>query len=447
MKEVKKIAEKLKKIGKKCYIVWGWCREYHLGGTYSWDIDLATDALPSEMETVLKVIKEVGKKYGTLIVQEGSEVFEITTFRSDIGILDNRKPVEVKFCDDYSIDAMRRDLTCNAIYYDICEERFLDPTWGIEDIKNKNISFVWNAEERIIEDALRILRYVRFAFRYGFTLDAKDTSLIQKNISLLQNISIERIKDEFEKILLLQNTDALKYLQEIWFFEIFLPEVARLQSVPGWPPYHLEWDVFLHTMMTLDELYKMTKNGISLPDENGNMMNKIFFQSEIILYSWALLLHDIAKYDTFSQDENGNVHYYDHESLWLEWVRKIAKRWSFQNILLKKVLYLVENHLRIFKIFQMKTLKVRSFMIHPYFRDMIVVGIADNLGRIPAKVEMWEKLIHFYAEFLKEYSQMEFYNGREIIAQYPNLQGAEIKKMLQLKNDEILGGKKKKQRL
>lgn len=396
------------------------------------------------MQKVLKVIKEVGKKYGTLIIKEGESVFEITTFRSDIWILDHRKPVEVTFCDSLEVDAKRRDLTCNAMYYDILNDIFLDPEWGREDIKKNKIHFVWDAIERIAEDALRILRFVRFAFRYDFEISYQDTDVMKKNISLLKNISIERVKDEFEKILLLQNTKAFWYLQEIWFFEIFLPEVARLQSVPGGPPYHLEGDVFLHTMMTLDELYKMTKNWMMFPNENGNMEKKIFSSQEIITYSWALLLHDIAKYDTFSLDEKGNVHYYDHESVWLDGVRNIAKRWKFENILLKKVLYLVENHLRIFKIFQMKTLKARTFMTHPYFWDMVVVGIADNLGRIPAKVEMWEKLIHFYAEFLREYSQMEFYNGTEILSLYPNIQGAEIKKMLQLKNDEILGGRRKK---
>jgi tRNA nucleotidyltransferase (CCA-adding enzyme) len=259
-KNLKSISKKLQTIWKSVYIVGWWCRENILWNkNYNWDIDLTTDALPFEIEKVLNVIKEVGKKYWTLIIKEWNEVFEITTFRSDIWILNNRKPVKVVFSNNLDLDSKRRDFTLNSIYYDIKNELFIDPENGINDIKNHVIRFVWDIKDRVEEDALRILRFVRIKNKYDFKIANENYfEILKNNVKLLKNISIERIKDEFDKILLLENNiNALNDLKNIWFFKEIIPEIDNLAKTPWWPKHHLEWDVWTHTLMTIDQLNKM----------------------------------------------------------------------------------------------------------------------------------------------------------------------------------------------
>ena len=208
MQNIINISKKLKTLNKKLYIVWGFCRNKILWVDNIWgDIDLVTDATPDEMKKVLKIVGEVGKKYWTCIVSELSETFEITTFRKDIWTINNRKPASVIFTDSLEEDSKRRDFTCNAIYFDVENEVFIDPVWWIKDIKNNVIKFVWNVEERIEEDALRVLRFVRFKNKYWFNLSTEGFSsldILKKKSSLLKNISVERILQELDKILLLK---------------------------------------------------------------------------------------------------------------------------------------------------------------------------------------------------------------------------------------------------
>lgn len=447
MKNLKNISKKLSKISKKVYIVWWWCRDYYLGVKFNWDIDLATDANPLEVANSLDVLKEVGKKYGTLIIKEWYETFEITTFRSDIWILNNRKPVDVEFTTQLYKDSKRRDFTFNAIYYDLENNNFINPENWIEDIKNKIIRFVWNPENRIEEDALRILRFIRFKYKYCLSDAHKDYfEIIKSKIHLLNNISIERIKEEFDKILLLDNnTKALEELMNLWFFKEFIPEVHNLLNTPWWPNYHLEWNVWIHTLMTIKELNNIFNNHFLFPDKNWNFWKLTFSQLEKLDLIWTLLLHDIWKFESYFIDDNNRVHYYNHENIWYEKFLIISSKLKFSNTSKNKIKYLIKNHLRIFKVFNMKDLKAKKFMLEKYFKELIIIWIADNLWRIPKKPEIWYEIINFYADFLKYYSKLEFYNWNEILNIYPNLNWFEIKNMLDLKNNEILLWKKNKQ--
>ena len=447
MQNLKNISKKLSKIWKKVYIVWWWCREKYLNWKYIWDIDLATDATPEQISMVLNVIKEVGKKYWTLIILEWNETFEITTFRSDIWILNNRKPVEVKFCTELNLDSKRRDFSFNSIYFDIENEIFIDPENWIKDIDDKIIRFAWDVEKRIEEDALRILRFIRFKHKYWFK-DAQDNyfDIVKSKIYLLNNISIERIKDEFDKILLLENnTKALEELINLWFFKEILPEVHNLKNTPWWPSHHLEWNVWIHTLMTLNELNKIFSNDFLLPDNKWNIWKITFSQQDKLDLTRTLLLHDIWKFETYSIDEYKNVHYYDHENIWYEKFLKLSSRLKFSNNSKDKIKYLIKNHLRVFKVFLMKDLKAKKFMLDKYFKELIIILIAYNLWRKPANLDAWDKILNFYADFLKYYSKLKFYNWTEILKMYPDLKWSEIKNILELKNNEILLWRKNKQ--
>lgn len=445
MNNIKIISKKLNSIWKKLYIVWGWCRNSILNLEKNTDIDLTTDATPEEVKSVLNVIKEVGKKYWTQIIIEWNETFEITTFRSDIWILNNRKPVKVQFTSDLILDSKRRDFRFNSIYFDVLENKFIDPNDWIWDLNSWYINFVWDISERIKEDALRILRYVRFKFKYNLKEKSDYKNIISKNIYLLKNISIERLVDEFNKILLLKNNcDALDYLMDIWFFDVFIQEVSKLKLTNWWKPHHLEWNVWIHTLLTIKELNKIISSNFLIDNYSLNNLKSTFSQDEKLILYRTLLLHDIAKFNTYSVDKNQNVHYYNHEVIWSEIFLEISKKLKFSNNYTSIIKYLIKNHLRIFKIFEMKELKAKKFMLDKYFIYLIIIAISDNNWRIPAKNDLNKKLLDKYLLFKNEYSKMNFYNGNEILKMFPLIKWSEIKQKLEEKNNEILLWKTKK---
>lgn len=427
IKQLKIISEKLGKVGKRVYIVWGYTREKILGWDYGGDIDLATDASVDEMKENLRVIKEVWKKYGTMIVKEWDMVFELTSFRKDIWILDNRRPVKVEFTDSLEEDSSRRDFSFNAIYYDVASEKYIDPHNWIQDLNDKIIRFIWLPTDRIKEDALRILRFIRFKNRYSFWLwEENYLEILKQNIWLLKNISIERIKEEFDKILMLENNIwALKDLKYIWFFDILIKDVDSLEKTPGCPKHHLEWNVWIHTLMTIWELNKYF------------LEKQYSTETKLDLY-WTMLLHDIWKNTTFLKDYNNNVHYYGHEQESYHRAKEILKQFKFSNKSTKKILWLIENHLRVFKVFEMKTLKARKFMMHEFFKDLIIVWIVDHRWRIPTDEQLIDRLFKFYNTFIKKLKNKKFLNWTDILKKYPDLEWVAIKNKLEALNDSIL---------
>lgn len=433
MKTLKEIYKKLSTINKKLFIVWWYNREKILNWIYSWDIDLTTDAKPEEIKKVLNVITEVWKKYWTMIIKEWDETFEITTFRKDIWILNNRKPVKVEFTDDLILDSTRRDFSFNAIYFDIENNKYIDPQNWIIDLKNKIIRFIWNPEDRINEDALRILRFIRFKNNYNFSnWDDNYFNILKNNINLLKNISIERIKEEFEKILLLENNiQALKDLKQIWFFTILIPEINILENTPWWPSHHLEWNVWIHTLMTISELNNIFKNWIEKININYSKQEKIDFY-------WTMLLHDIWKNETYSKNKNWIVHYYNHEEISVQITKNILEKFKFSTKSKNKILWLIKNHLRVFKVVDMRTLKSRKFMMHDFFKDLIIIWISDHKWRIPTDDIIINKLVDFYNNFLKILETKTFLNWNDILKKYPNLKWIEIKNKLNNLNNEIL---------
>ena len=380
------------------------------------------------MKQVLKVVGEVGKKYGTCIVSEAGESFEITTFRRDIGSVNHRKPAEVIFTDSLEEDALRRDFTCNAIYFNPKTETYIDPTGGIQDIQKGILRFVGNPRERIEEDVLRILRYIRFKNRYNFQLaDENYWEIFQNSTPLLKNLPIERIRQELDGILLLDNNvQALDDLKKIGFLKLFLPELEVLESCLG-NKHHQEGDVWIHTKMCLQEMNHILKR------EN------IEHEDEKLLLLWAILLHDIGKAPTFSRGEDGEAHYYDHERIGAEmFLQDIAPRLKFSNTFQDTIYFLIEEHLRLFKIPQMRKLKTRTLMMHPYFPLLLKLGEADNRGRIPTKEEAFAHIGEIYQKFQTLLETKRFLTGDDVMERYPDLEGREIGDKLKALNDQIL---------
>lgn len=427
MKNILAIQQKLQTLDKKLYIVGGFCRDRILGIENEWDVDLVTDATPEEMKQVLKVVGEVGKKYGTCIVSEAWEIFELTTFRKDIGSINYRKPVEVVFTDSLTEDSARRDFSCNAIYFDPATEEYIDPSWWIQDMKNWIIRFVWNIEERIQEDALRILRFVRFKNKYKLKVaDEKYLEILSQNIHLLQNLPTERIRQELDKMLLHNsNAQSLDDLKRIWFLKLFLPQLDCLSDFP-WNKHHLEWDVWTHTKMCINEMNTILER------------EKIEWGRKLLLL-WAILLHDIGKAPTYSVGTDSESHYYNHEQVWADMFHnELASQFLFSSYIQKRTYWIIAQHLRLFHLPSMKKLKARKLMMHDFFPDLLIVAEADTKWRLPRKTETFEQIVEMYADFQELLKTKVFLTGEDIMMKYPELEGRAIWEKLWVLNDEIL---------
>lgn len=432
MKNIRTISQKLKTLNKKLYIVWGFCREKIMWLDNDWwDIDLVTDATPDEMKKVLKIVWDIWQKYWTCIVSEWDETFEITTFRKDIGTINNRKPAKVVFTDSLEKDSLRRDFTMNSIYFDVDTESFIDPNGGIKDTQNRVIRFVWEASDRLNEDALRLLRYVRLKYKYNLKDASKDYSeIFKKQVHLLNKLPVERLRQEFDKILIWNNNiEALQELKDIWFLKLFIPEVDILDTIP-WNKWHLEWNVWIHIKMCMRELNKII--------EKYSLLIKEGDRGWLILY-YTILLHDIAKADTLTFDESWESHYFNHENIWAEiFKEKISNRLNFTNNQKKEIYWLIKNHIKLFLIPEMKKLKARKFMMHPLFEKLLIVWEADNRWRIPVKDWKIEQITSIYLEFKEILKHKKFLNGNDIMSRYPELEWRKIGERLMMLNDQIL---------
>ncbi len=205
------IIEKLEAHGFEAYVVGGCVRDTIMGRSPN-DWDIATSATPYQVKRVFKRTYDTGIEHGTVTVIVDVEHFEITTYRTENTYTDHRRPSGVNFVDDIKTDLSRRDFTINAIAYHP-KRGFIDPYNGIEDIKSKCIRCVGDANERFSEDALRILRAIRFSAQLNFVIDEPTTQAVIKIGHLLKFISKERIRDEFTKTLLSNKPNTINNIQ------------------------------------------------------------------------------------------------------------------------------------------------------------------------------------------------------------------------------------------
>ncbi len=216
------ILEKLNKNGFEGYVVGGCVRDYIMGKTPH-DYDIATSALPGDVKKIFSHTVDTGIKHGTVTVIEKKKHYELTTYRIDGKYSDNRHPDEVIFTDRLSGDLSRRDFTANAIAYNP-QKGYVDLFGGREDIKNKIIRGVGDPEGRFREDALRMMRAVRFSAQLDFDIEKNTLDALFKNSELIKNISIERIREELFKLILSDHAERLEILIDSGMTKYFLPE-------------------------------------------------------------------------------------------------------------------------------------------------------------------------------------------------------------------------------
>jgi len=308
---------------RQLFLVGGCLRDRLLGRPMA-DLDLATDAPPHEtrrrVEGLADSVWLVGEKFGTVgLLKEGVKA-EITTFRADTYDGVSRKP-EVTFGESIHADLARRDFTINATAQDVHSGEVLDPFGGQGDLGERLVRFVGDAEVRIHEDPLRMLRAVRFCAQLGFELEPASAVAIAAAAGELSRISKERIRDELDAIMVSSSPDeGLRLAVELSLAEHFLPELLRLH-LPQPARHHMK-DVLDHTLDAV----------------------RLAQADKVVRY--AALLHDIAKPETFSADESG-VHFYRHEQIGAEQAREVLTRLRQPTPLIQQVGKLVRYHLRV----------------------------------------------------------------------------------------------------
>ena len=242
MNGAKKLINILQENGYEAYLVGGCVRDMIIGRKIH-DYDICTSATPNDMLKVFKNFKviETGLKHGTLTVACNEKLYEITTYRIDGEYLDFRRPSEVKFTTDLVKDLSRRDFTMNAIAYND-KNGLIDPFGGVKDIQNKVIKCVGNPDTRFNEDALRILRAIRFSAQLNYKIDNNTAHYILQNKFLLENISKERIRDELCKIVMSNNVKAT--LPFIQVYGVVVPELQKY--------YDCQYPFFCGTIKRMD---------------------------------------------------------------------------------------------------------------------------------------------------------------------------------------------------
>lgn len=313
---------------KQLYMVGGTVRDVLLHRGQSNDADLATDARPQEIKQIVapthpNAIVLVGERFGTVRLHYGSDIIEITTFRSERYDPASRKP-EVCFGDDLIEDLHRRDFTINAIARHPLTGQIIDPFGGKEDLAAHVLRAVGGEpEKRFAEDPLRLMRAVRFAAQLNFTLEPGTTHSILQQAASLQKISRERIRDEMNKLLISDHPAfGLDLLVELGLMIWIIPEVMELKGVGQQPQRggHSK-DVYAHVLRVVER---------SSPDLPSR---------------WSALLHDIAKPRTRSI-EDGKVHFFGHEELGAHMARDILKRLHFDRDFIESVSRIVQLHMR-----------------------------------------------------------------------------------------------------
>ena len=312
-----RVLKTLENAGFKAYIVGGAVRDSIMGITPS-DYDIATDATPHQVKALFKRTIDTGLKHGTVTVIENKTGYEVTTFRTEGDYTDKRHPDSVAYTDDIETDLKRRDFTVNAMAYSL-KYGFSDLFGGTDDIKNKIIRCVGNSEQRFMEDALRMLRAVRFAACLGFELDADTENAIKKCSVLIKNVSSERILSELNKILLSDDPGKLRLLYKTGLMRHIIPALCDCFTTEQNNKYHI-YNVGEHIMVTVENTPK-----------------------DLIL-RWSALMHDIGKPACRSRDSNGICHFYGHHRESVKVANDFLHKIRMDRDSIHDILILTENH-------------------------------------------------------------------------------------------------------
>ncbi len=339
----------------------GGCVRDRLLGRPVTDVDVATSATPEQVQALFPDTYAVGAAFGVVIVHLEAEGVaavdvEVATFRSESGYVDGRHPGQVCFSSPRE-DASRRDFTVNALFYDPSAERVYDFTGGLSDLRASVVRAIGDPAARFSEDALRLLRAVRFTAGLGFALDPATAAAIPPLAERLRLISAERIFAELTRMLLGRNPDtAFRLLEGLGLLRVCLPEISAMRGVAQPAQYHPEGDVWEHTLKLLGLMEGPTET-----------------------LAWAALLHDVGKPPTF-EFRDGRERFPCHAPVGAELARGILERFHASRALCDAVAEVVGAHMMIGDVTEMRPSKIRRILARPTFAEDLELHRLDCLA-------------------------------------------------------------------
>ncbi len=399
-KSAAEILRRLENAGFQAFIVGGCVRDYIMGVTPH-DFDITTAALPEQTEKVFSDLRiiETGIKHGTVTVLYDNEPFEITTFRIDGEYSDGRHPDNIKFAAGIEDDLSRRDFTINGMAYNP-KIGFKDPFSGKDDIKNKIVRCIGDPQKRFHEDALRILRALRFSSVLGFSIEEQTAAAIHQNKELLKGLSSERILSELLKLLEGKNTERI-LLDYPDIFSVIIPELSPCVDYDQ----RSKW----HNLTLYEHLAIAASN---TPPEKGIRL--------------AMLLHDIGKPFSRSFGKDGQAHYYNHASKGAAMAQTALKRLKCPNALRERVCGIIKRH----DLPLQNSPKIIKRRLSRYgiegFTDIVNAHIADDSAKIPAakkRIPVWQNVLETANNIVSEQPCLTLkdlaVNGKDLLSLAP----------------------------
>ncbi len=389
----KEIVARLQKAGFSAYWVGGCVRDFLLGREPQ-DIDIATDARPEQVEKLFKRTFAVGKKFGVMVVIEKDHQFQVATFRSEEDYQDGRRPEKVVFSSAKE-DALRRDFTINALFYDPIFKTTHDWTGGEKDLKARIIRTIGKPEERFGEDHLRLLRAVRFAAQLNFEIEPETFAAVKRLAPKIKLISAERIRDELIKLFRPPYAArGLDLLRDSGLMEYVFPELIATITCDQSPDYHPEGSVYNHIRLMLAQLP---------PDAPESL-------------PWAVILHDIGKPPTATVDEkNGAIHFYGHEKIGADMSQEILNRLRFPKKEIDETVATVRQHMQFKDVKQMRKATLRRLLLRDTFPLELELHKLDCLGS-HRSLEHYDFLVEQAKELDKQpHIRPPLLNGRDLM--------------------------------
>jgi len=287
-----------------------------------------------------------------------TQAIEVATFRSDLGYSDGRRPDEVRFSQDPREDVARRDFTINGMMLDPVSGEVLDCVGGRRDLEAGIVRTIGDPELRFAEDKLRMLRAVRFAARFEYVIEPQTLAAIQRLAHEIQVVSRERVREELTKMLTGgHGRQAFLLLDESGLLKEVLPEISAMKGVEQPPEFHPEGDVFVHTLLLLENLPRPCPPTLA----------------------WGALLHDVGKPATFRVAPD-RIRFDDHVDVGVKIAEEICARLRFSNHDTAQVLALVDNHMRFGHVTRMKESTLKKFFRLPGFDQHLALHRADSLA-------------------------------------------------------------------
>jgi poly(A) polymerase len=432
-------AQTLRSRGYEAYLAGGCVRDLLLRREPS-DYDVATNATPDVVLDLFPRTFAVGAHFGVVLVAPEIEnagfVTEVATFRSDLAYSDGRHPDAVRYTASAQEDVERRDFTINGLLLDplhplrggsLLDECIADPrllrsavidyVGGLADLDAGIVRAIGRPEMRFEEDHLRMLRAVRFAARFSFELDPETLRAIRSLAPRIHAVSRERVRDELTRMLTEGHARrAFELLDETGLLAEVLPELVQMKGVEQPPQYHPEGDVWIHTLMLLEQL----PPGCSMT------------------LAWGALLHDVGKPPTFRRASD-RIRFDGHVEIGVAIAAEICRRFRFSNEETRQVIALIENHMRFMDAPRMKSSTLKRFFRLDRFDEHLALHRMDCLAA-SGNLENWEFVRESFSSMPEETMKPKpLITGRELIAAgYPP--GARFREMLRAAEDAQLEG-------